>query len=127
MNIILLISFILPILSIDNNYQTIQNTINLSEQNNEKELFYGEQKSKKYIISHNINFNVLALKDIDCLNYYETNVVTRYKSLSDVPFYEYLEYWWNSEETDDELLERVCNFIYEKYPKRNIRRRTTIN
>ena len=103
MNIILLISLILPILtlSIDNNYQNK--------------------------LTNKINFNDLALKDIDCLNYYETNVITRYKSFNDIPFNEYLEYWWNSEETDDELLERVCNFIYQKYPKKNIRTRKTIN
>ena len=66
-------------------------------------------------INSKIDFENLALKNKECVKYYETNVITYYKLLFHVSFTEYLEYWWNSEETDIELLDRVCNFIYDKY------------
>ena len=40
---------------------------------------------------------------------------------SNITFENYLEYWWNSEESEDELLNRVCNYINNKYPKKYIR------
>lgn len=39
-----------------------------------------------------------------------------------VDFNYYLEYWSNGEETGEELLNRVCNYIYAKFPKNNFRK-----
>ena len=49
------------------------------------------------------------------------NVKPTYVKYKQVPFDQYLEYWWNIEENDEQLLNRVCNFIYDKYNRRNIR------
>ena len=70
---------------------------------------------------YNINFYELAIKDKECLDYYNINVKSTYIKHKQVQFYQYLEYWWNIDENDDELLNRVCNFIYDKYNKRYIR------
>lgn len=69
-----------------------------------------------------INFYELSQKNIDCLYYYQKNVNNSFKNINNIPFYEYLEYWWNVDESGDELLERVCTLIYSKYQKKNIRR-----
>jgi len=74
-----------------------------------------------YFQNKKINFYELSQKDIDCLYYYEKNV-NNTKTLSNIPFYEYLEYWWNVDESGDELLDRVCKLIYSKYQKKYIRK-----
>lgn len=37
-------------------------------------------------------------------------------------FNEYLEYWWNLEESEKELITRVCNDIFRKYHKSSYRK-----
>jgi hypothetical protein len=75
----------------------------------------------KNSIPDKIDFYQLSFKDLNCLTYYETNVIKNSSDIKNIMFYEYLEYWWNTEETETELLDRVCNFIYSKYPKKYIR------
>jgi hypothetical protein len=99
MNTILIISLILSILYIS---QSLDN-----------DSFYQNKK---------INFYELSQKNIDCLYYYQKNVNNSFKNINNIPFYEYLEYWWNVDESGDELLDRVCTLIYSKYQKKNIRR-----
>jgi len=47
---------------------------------------------------------------------YESNIKD-----NGVTFENYLEYWWNLEESEDDLLNKVCDFINNKYPKKYIR------
>jgi hypothetical protein len=80
--------------------------------------FYDNKKNKQ---TNKINFYELSKKDSECLMYYESNVVPYTLDNSKVSFDEYLEYWWNTEENGDELLKRVCNYIYHKFLKRYLK------
>ncbi len=70
----------------------------------------------------NLNFTEIAIMDIDCMNHYNKYVLPYQERQDNIPFDEYLEYWWNLEENDIDLIERVCDMLYNKYPKPNIRR-----
>jgi hypothetical protein len=76
-----------------------------------------------------MNFTEISLRDKKCLEFYNKYVEPTQniknedkKKLSHVTFDEYLEYWWNSEETDKELIKRVCDLIYHRYSKSHIRK-----
>ncbi len=59
------------------------------------------------------NFKEIIHKNEHCKKYYEMNSV--YDNIS---FQDYLEYWWINEnnDTDDIVLENICEDIYKKYP-----------
>lgn len=71
-----------------------------------------------------MNFTKISLINTKCLDHYDKYVepIQSMNVIDSISFDEYLEYWWNLEETDNELVERVCDFIYHKYPKPSIRR-----
>ena len=92
----------------------VVNTLNIIECNN---------KIKR------MNFTEISLMDKKCLEFYNKyveptqNIKNEDRRLSSrVLFDEYLEYWWNSEETDKELIKRVCDLMYNIYPKTYIRK-----
>ena len=70
-----------------------------------------------------LNFNNIDIQiDIKCLNHYSKYVQPSHNNdNNNITFSEYLEYWWNLEESEEELTNRVCNYIYEKYPKKSLR------
>jgi len=75
------------------------------------------RSSKKEI--NNIDFDILSKTDKECLYHYNKYVKPFHKSMNEtILFSDYLEYWWNLEENDNELLKRVCVYIYDKYPNK---------
>ncbi len=73
-----------------------------------------------------IDFNNITVEiNANCLDHYNKYVkstqIGESNQYDDVTFNEYLEYWWNLEETEEELIERVCGHIYEKFPKKLLR------
>lgn len=77
--------------------------------------------------------NILELKDIlvkynDCHNFYIKNVYPIQSKNSNVSFEDYLEYWWDTRETSEILVQRICKqmvFSYElRSPKNNFYLRT---
>jgi len=69
-----------------------------------------------------MNFTDIATYNTECKNHYDKYVLPYQERHDNVPFDEYLEYWWNLDESDQELVERVCTMLYNKFPKLNIRR-----
>ena len=41
--------------------------------------------------------------------------LTYVRDESTVSFFSYLEYWWNTEESEEELYNKVCSNIFKKY------------
>lgn len=73
---------------------------------------------------------IINTKYLKCLEHYNKYVkpiqdksefLEESYNKNDISFNYYLEYWWNLEESDEQLLIRVCNYISNKFPKRNIR------
>lgn len=64
-----------------------------------------------------------ALSEIDkCELHYINNVqFIQNKNGENVDFSDYLEYWFNGRESKQQLLERVCKFIYKRFTKKNLR------
>lgn len=82
-------------------------------------IFFYICKCDEYI---NLNFTEVAIIDMDCINHYNKFVLPYQERQDNIPFDEYLEYWWNLEENDIDLIKRVCDMLYDKFPKPNIRR-----
>jgi len=109
---------------------------------------FEEYKNKQFLKNKKNNYftlqNSIETKYFKCLEHYnqyvkpiqDKNSITHehnepiedstllYKSnIKDngVTFENYLEYWWNLEESEDDLLNKVCDFINNKYPKKYIR------
>ena len=61
-----------------------------------------------------INFDNIYNKNKECYYFYLIHVEPKQKG-NFLPFQHYLEYWWDQEENENELLEKVCNYIYKKY------------
>ena len=67
--------------------------------------------------------NILELKDIlvkynDCHNFYIKNVYPIQSKNGHVPFENYLEYWWDSNEANeilDVFLQKICLQMINKY------------
>lgn len=61
--------------------------------------------------------------DIKCyLHYVKYVQPSQNKNDYVVTFDDYLEYWsYGEDETKDELYQRVCNYIYDKYPAKYLR------
>jgi hypothetical protein len=74
-----------------------------------------------------INFRELSHKNTECLYYYRVYIKNTQKEYrlykggeyKEINFSEYLEYWWDLEESENALLERVCKYIYNFYQKNN--------
>jgi hypothetical protein len=47
----------------------------------------------------------------DCRNLYMEKLLKKQK----VTFEEYIEYWWDTEETQEQLTNRVCLSLFNKY------------
>ena len=63
--------------------------------------------------------NILELKDIlvkynDCHDFYIQNVYSIQSKNSHVSFEDYLEYWWDTRETSEILVERICKQMFNK-------------
>ena len=102
-----------------------------------KDKFLSKHKNKnlnyinlQYIIENkyfkcleHYNKYVKPIQDKTKLNYIENveNTIFLNEKNINITFENYLEYWWNLEESEDELLNRVCIYINKKYPKKNIR------
>jgi hypothetical protein len=74
-----------------------------------------------------LNFTKVSLIDKTCLEHYNKYVepvqnVKNNENNENTSFGDYLEYWWNLEESDEELISRICQHIYIKYPTRHIRK-----
>ena len=67
------------------------------------------------IHAKSINFLVLSNKNEECLYNYDKFVKNKIEKNTN--FDEYLEYWWDLEESDDNLLNRICKYIEDKYIK----------
>jgi hypothetical protein len=74
-----------------------------------------------YINGKYINFTQLSIKNEKCLKFYNTQINNKiYKNIN---FDEYLEYWWNLEESEEELLNRICKYIQMKYSNNILRKK----
>ena len=93
------------------NYNTLYNNI-------ETKYFKCFQHYNEYVkpIQDKTNLNSVENIEEDSTFLHKTNIKD-----NGITFENYLEYWWNSEESEDELLNRVCNYIQNKYPKKYIR------
>lgn len=62
--------------------------------------------------------DLLVFNNEDCYaNYFKYVKPTHYENKNnkiDISFIDYLEYWWDSEESFDELIRKVCKNIEEK-------------
>ena len=81
-------------------------------------LLFAENNIKNVIHFDSLNID---LND-DCSRHY-MNMVYPLQSKNNIPVYfnEYLEYWWDTVESEKDLINKVCKYIYEKYPKKNLR------
>lgn len=75
--------------------------------------------------SFNINYDIKRNKNSNiqkCYSYYLKYVQSiQNKNNYTVSFNEYVEYWLINNETNDIIYEIVCKYIYENYPKKNLR------
>jgi hypothetical protein len=66
----------------------------------------------------------LSLLNIDKLNdkcyyhYIKHVQINHSKKNKTTSFYDYLEYFWDLEESEEELYERICKKIMKEYPKK---------
>ena len=66
----------------------------------------------------------LSLLNIDkftdkCYYHYIKHVqINHSKKNKTTSFYDYLEYFWDLEESEEELYNRICNKILKEYPKK---------
>jgi hypothetical protein len=80
---------------------------------------YYERKIINYLTLDNI-----SSKYNYCIQHYNEYVKpkqTNNQLNENVSFQDYLEYWWNLEESEEELLDRICKYITMKFPKKYIR------
>ena len=80
---------------------------------------------KNYVDNLELNNNI-STKYYDCVehfNKYVKPIQNKKNELNqkEITFIDYLEYWWDSEETEEQLLNKVCKYINNKYPKKKIR------
>lgn len=64
--------------------------------------------------------NILYLKDTliyysECNDYYIKKVYAIQSKNSHVSFEDYLEYWWDTQESPENLLQRICKKIFNIY------------
>jgi hypothetical protein len=74
---------------------------------------------------HSLNLNKLNItENNDCYLHYNKYVKpyqlkhhnTRYiEDNNSISFFSYLEYWWNMEESEEELYNKVCKHIFKKF------------
>lgn len=72
-----------------------------------------------------INFRKLSYQNTECLYYYRIYIKNTQKEYrvykggkyKEIDFSDYLEYWWDLEESENILLDRVCKYIYNFYQK----------
>jgi hypothetical protein len=68
-----------------------------------------------------INKSVNDINNSECMGYYLKYIQPiQNKNMYNVTFEEYIEYWWNREESKEELVDRICYDIKLKY-KKNLR------
>ena len=87
---------------------------------------FKEYKHMNYFTLQN-NIQTNYFKCLEHYNLYVKPIQDKTKSNDDsiisheINFEDYLEYWWNLEESEIELLNRVCDYINNKYPKKFMR------
>lgn len=93
-------------------------------------LSFSRKLKEEYYESKDVNYlmlDTIPTKYSGCVEYYDkyvTNINNENNNKTkNISFKEYLEYWWNLNETKEELLDRICKYIMIKYPKKNIRMR----
>jgi hypothetical protein len=76
-------------------------------------------------IKTNLDINyIYKICNDDCLYHYLNFVQYTQSKNNEIPTFEYyLEYWWNGQETEEELLFKVCRYMFEKYPKKTMLRK----
>jgi hypothetical protein len=87
------------------NYFKLQNNI-------ETKYFKCLEHYNQYVKPIQDKTNSNSIENVEDIMFLENN---------DITFENYLEYWWNLEESEDELLNRVCIYINKRYPKKYIR------
>jgi hypothetical protein len=65
--------------------------------------------AKKSLFLHDV-----LVKYQECTNYYIKNIQPLHSKHKNVTFEEYLEYWWDTEETANSLLNRICKKMMRK-------------
>ena len=67
---------------------------------------------------YNQNLKLFVLNNTDCyINYFKYIKPTQYENKNnkiDISFIDYLEYWWDSVISIEELIDKVCIIIEEK-------------
>jgi len=92
------------------NYFKLQNNI-------ETKYFKCLEHYNQYVKPIQDKTNLNSIENVEDKTFlHETNIKD-----NDITFENYLEYWWNLEESEDELLNRVCYYINKKYPKKYVR------
>jgi hypothetical protein len=73
------------------------------------------------IIISLIKINKSTINNSECINYYLKYIQPiQNKDIYNVTFEEYIEYWWNHEESKEDFINKICCDIKLKY-KKNLR------